>query len=199
MPLQVPSKDGFCRALREAQASTQHNTHLEQQQQPAFSLSGFAQKLYRPVAGQLSSKSQQKTVPRRQLSDRQQRVFYAPAPAPAYYSQQQQGASAQPQGAVSSRAGTSGSASGAAGLVGGGQLSQNVAGNGARFGSQGYQQYNPASPQRLSSQEATQTAANPSLVDADASADVASNAQQQLRTAPAAPAAATRCAPLATH
>ena len=193
MPLQVPSKDGFCRALREAQQHTAQPAHKqqlpahEQQRQPTFSLSKLAQKIYRPIAGQQPKKAQQ-TVPRRQLSERQQRVYSAPAPAPSYQRQQQQGASVQPQGSVSTAqsarsAGTAGNTP----LVANGQLSQNVNGNGARFGSQGYQTYTPASPQRLSSQEAT---ANPSLVDAgtSSSADVASNAQQQLRAAPTAQA-----------
>jgi hypothetical protein len=203
VPLQVPSKDGFCRALRDAQQHTAKPTHKQlpaheqQQRQPAFSLSSLAQKIYRPVAGQLSSKKAQQTVPRRQLSERQPRVYNALAPAPSYQRQQQQGAAAQPQGAVNS-AQPAESGAGSAPLVGGGQLSQNV-GNGARFGSQGYQVYTPASPQRLSSQEATATAANnPSLVDAGTSSDVASNAQQQLRAAPTAQAG-TRCAQQAFH
>lgn len=158
-----------------------------------FTLSGLAQKLAHPK--QLLGRKAQ-PVPRRQLS--QPAVSFAPAPAPANFSrpasaQTSQSGQAQGGAAVAASRAAAGNA-GTGGLVANGQLSQN-AGNAARFGSQGYQVYTPATPQRLSTQEAAATPNNPSLVDAgttSGSGDVSSNAQQQLRTAPAAPTAATR-------
>lgn len=188
VPLQVPSKDGFCRALREAQQQTQHaaqHAHEQQQQhQPGFSLSSLAQKLYRPVSAQFGGrKAAQPSIPRRQLAGS------APAPAPSNQtSSQPRGTPAQPQGAAVSSGQPARSGNGAA-LVGGGQLSQSNGGNGLRGV---YQTYTPAAPQRLSTQESvptTSAASNPSLIDAGSAPDVTSNAQQQLRTAPTAGAA----------
>ena len=186
VPLQVPSKDGFCRALREAQQQTQHTA--QQHHQPDFSLSSLAQKLYRPVSAKFGGrKAAQPSVPRRQLAGQQ--VSYAPAPAPSNYtSSQPRGTAAQAQGAAVSSAQAARSNNGAA-LVGGGQLSQSSGGNGLRGV---YQTYTPAAPQKLSTQEAVpanSAAANPSLIDAGSAPDVTANAQQQLRTAPTAGAA----------
>lgn len=116
MPLVVPAKDGFCRALRgavnfahstpTAKAGGQPQQAAEQEQQAGFSLGRFARRLAKPVKAHVGAGS--KGGPRRQLAqaDLQDSFRYAPAPAPAYYDQRS--AAVQPSGGtdVSNQAGT---------------------------------------------------------------------------------------------
>ena len=179
VPLQVPAKDGFCRALRAAEEATQHSAQQRKAEQRAgFSLGRLAERLYKPVAAGTAKmlKSASAVPARRQLAETstQPHLSFAPGPAPANYTYtpragREASSSAQPQQTQQQPQ---------QGLVANGQLSQNQ--GGVRYGP-----YATASrPTTLASSGGAQ--AEPSLLD---SSDVASSAQQQLRSAPATPAA----------
>lgn len=151
VPLQVPSKDSFCRELEEALHNHEQAKKQEAEQQPPhnFSLSKFAHKVAEPLKSHLSGRKASPARPpvRRlaglqtvlsggQQQQRAQRSEAAPAPSNSTDGQQQQQQQEAPNTAQNGQnaRGTAAQAlpaatqSGEAALVGSSQLSQSAGG-----------------------------------------------------------------------